>query len=108
MARAIVGHDDGLLATGLDFHAYFSGPRIDRVFDQFLHDRSWPFHHLTSGYFTNETFVENANSTRHISSQLGPEPLGLLPEFGLGNFALFERGFQVAQAAARPPSPFEI
>ena len=67
-----------------------------------------PFHHLTGGDFSNETFVENANSTRHISSQLSPEPLGLLPEFGLGNFALFERGFQVAQAAARPPSPFEI
>ena len=64
-ARSIVDHDNRLLATGLDFHADFSGTGIDRVFDQFLHDRSRPFHYLTGGDFANKTFVENTNGTRH-------------------------------------------
>src|SRR5258708_195744 len=48
-AAAIVNHANHALAARFDFHANRPRPRIQRVFEQLLHDRRGPLDHFASG-----------------------------------------------------------
>src|SRR5581483_9736543 len=67
-AAAVVGQADQLPASGLYLDAKFRRARIERIFQEFLYDARWPFHHLSRRDFVCNGIGEDANSAHRFSS----------------------------------------
>ena len=48
-AGAVVSHADEAASAGLDFQGHARGLRVERVFDEFLHDTRGALNHLAGG-----------------------------------------------------------
>ena len=71
-AASVVGDLDELLPTRFDLNLDASGASVERVFEEFLDDRSWTLHHLASGDLVGDCFGENvdaAHGSQGISRQ---------------------------------------
>ncbi len=58
-AVSIVGHANQLASTRLNLHANPRSPGIERIFEQFLHHRRRPVHHLARGNLVSHLIGEN-------------------------------------------------
>lgn len=76
----IVRDADELAAARLYFHADTRCPRIQRIFEQFLHHRRRPVHHLARGDLVGDLVRKNVNAAHgnlHLSrlAAVGNDPL---------------------------------
>ena len=62
MPCAVVGDADQLAAARLDFDANAIGAGVERVLQQFLHDRGRTIHHLTGGDLVSHLVGKNTNA----------------------------------------------
>ncbi len=61
-AAAIVDDADQAPAAGFDFDAEIGGAGVERVFEQFLDDRSGPLHHFAGGDLVGDLVGKNADA----------------------------------------------
>ena len=66
-AAAVIGDLDQLLAAAFHLHPNAPRPRVQRVFQQFLHHRSRALHHLAGGDLVGDVFRENVNAAHGAS-----------------------------------------
>jgi len=62
-AAAVVGNLNEPLAPSLDIHPDPCGPGIECVFEQLLHHRSGPLHHLACGDLVGNLLGKNVNAS---------------------------------------------
>ena len=61
-AAAIVADADQLPPAGFDLDPNAGGPRVERIFEQFLHHRGGPVHHLARGDLVRHLVRKNSNA----------------------------------------------
>src|SRR5882724_7980095 len=69
----VINDPDHALAAGFDLNSNGLRASVQRIFQQFLHDGSGPFHNFASSNLVGNSFRQYANTT-HASRPLLREP----------------------------------
>ena len=66
-AAAVIAYAYQFSPAGLDLHANPGGPRIELIFEQFLHHRSRAVHHLARGDLVRHLVGQNSNAPHALA-----------------------------------------